>query len=252
MLHLESKSFLVTGGTSGIGLELTKKLLINGGDVHVLSRSYERFEKILNDWVKTNRLNERLTWHKSDFSIPDEIHDIDFKNFPNFDGVINSAGSLSIAPLRSESLGSMLELINVNLLSPMELTRQLLSHKKIKSGGSIIFLSSINGVVVGSRGHTVYAATKGGIKGFAMALAIELASRKIRVNCVSPGMVRTEMYEKARGAIADQAMSDYEKTYPLGFGDPSDVVNYITFLLGDESRWVTGQTVVIDGGVSVT
>lgn len=252
MLHLKSKSFLVTGGTSGIGLELVKSLLTNGGDVHVLSRSYDRFEKILFNWAKLNKLNEQLTWHKSNFSKPDEINGIDFKSLPCFDGVINSAGLLSIAPLRSESLISMLELINVNLLAPMELTRLLLSHKKIKSGSSIVFLSSINGVVIGSKGHTVYAATKGGIKGFAMSLASELASRGIRVNCVSPGMVRTEMYEKARGAIADQAMADYEKTYPLGFGDPADVVNYITFLLGDESRWVTGQTVIIDGGVSIT
>jgi NAD(P)-dependent dehydrogenase (short-subunit alcohol dehydrogenase family) len=249
---MRNKAFLVSGGTSGIGLQLVKQLLIAGGVVHVLSRRKDGFDTGLHQWAINSQVEGRLFWQKVNFAEPCSISDLDFDAMPIFDGVVNSVGCLSIIPLRAESLDNISNLINVNLLSPIEITRQLIKRKKINSGGSLVYMSSINGVTVGAKGHTIYAATKGGIKGFVMSLSNELASKKIRVNCIAAGMVKTDMYKQVAEVISEELLSEYENSYPLGFGEVSSVADCIIYLLGDGSKWVTGQSIVVDGGVSIT
>ena len=249
---LNIKSYLITGATSGIGLELAQKILEMGNRVCVIGRSQENYENKLLKWARDRKIENLLMWRLADFRNPAEITNIDFESLPFFDGVINSAGIISIMPLRIASYASLSEIINVNLVSPIELMRLLLKNRKIIDSSSIIFLSSINGNTVGSKGHSFYAATKAGIRGFVMSLANELSSRKIRVNSVAPGTIKTEMFELSKTAISETLYSEYEKQYPLGFGMPIDVVNLILFLLSENSKWITGQNLIVDGGVSIT
>ena len=116
---------------------------------------------------------------------------------------------------------------------------------------SFVFFSSINGTLIGSRGHSLYAAAKGAINGIVKSLANELSKRKIRVNAVAPGLVETGLFEVNKELISDEDMESYRKKYPLGFGMPEDVCNLVIFLLSDASKWITGQIIVIDGGVTL-
>jgi NAD(P)-dependent dehydrogenase (short-subunit alcohol dehydrogenase family) len=127
-----------------------------------------------------------------------------------------------------------------------------LKSKRIAKGGSIVYMSSINGLKVGSKAHSVYSATKAGIAGFAMSLANEVANIEIRVNTVAPGTVQTSMLEKTAGLIGDESFKNYLKQYPLGIGSPSSLVPLIIFLLDkNSSSWITGQSFIVDGGYTL-
>ena len=97
-------------------------------------------------------------------------------------------------------------------------------------------------------GNGIYSASKSALSGFAKVLALELSSQKIRVNSISPGMVRTPMADQTAKILSEDAIKEDEKKYPLGYGEPEDISNTVIFLLSDASKWMTGSDVIIDGG----
>ena len=139
--------------------------------------------------------------------------------------------------------------MRTNLISPILLTKMLLKNKKINKEASIVFTSSI-AAYHSSIGDSVYSATKGGIQSFSKVLAMELAGKKIRVNTIQPGMVRTGFVENSVLSAEDYAAD--EKRYPLGrYGLPEDIAHAAAFLLSDASSWMTGSSIVVDGGISL-
>ena len=142
--------------------------------------------------------------------------------------------------------------MNINLLSPILFTRELLKANRILKGGSIVYLSSISGTKIGSKGHAIYSATKGGINGLVLSLANELSSLGIRVNAISPGTVDTPMLEKTKSFIGDEAVNKYLSHYPLGAGTTNSLIPLIHLLIDNEaSSWITGQNFVVDGGYTL-
>lgn len=249
---MKGKVFIVTGATSGIGLDISKTLLRAGAKVIAFSRNNARYNESLHKWAAENAFEDRVHWYSIDFSRTESLSDFDFASIPIVDGFVNSAGSISLVPLRSSSFKDNQSLLATNLNSPIEFTRLLLKHRKISNDSSLVYLSSINGTVIGTKAHSVYAASKGAIKGFVLALSNELSAKGIRVNAIAPGMVRSEMHQDVTLSISKQNMEMYEKSYPLGIGEVADISGLLMFLLGDSSRWLTGQTIVIDGGVTTT
>jgi NAD(P)-dependent dehydrogenase (short-subunit alcohol dehydrogenase family) len=248
---VERKVYLVTGATSGIGLAVSKSLLSLGHSVFAIGRDEFKYESNLLCWAQENGLSDELAWQMINFSMPNSFYDLDVKSFPSFDGFVNSAGTLSLCPLKLETYESLIEVTNVNLVAPIELTRLLLKERKFRKGSSLVYLSSINGLKIGSRGHTLYAASKAGVSGFAMSLANELAKQRIRVNCVAPGAVATNMFDQTKKMINAVSLAEYGKQYPLGIGSTDSVVDLVNFLLSDKSSWITGQSIVIDGGFTL-
>lgn len=247
-----SEPILISGATSGIGLELAKSLISKGRIIFAAGRSHEKFLSTIYAWSIENNCSELCRWIELDFSIATAFSQNELDKIPKLSGFVNCAGVLPISPLKLQNSQDIIEAFNINLLLPVLLTRELLRSKKIVKNGSIVYLSSINGTKVGSKAHACYSATKAGISGFVMSLANEVSSQGIRVNAVAPGTVDTPMLTKTRELIGEEKFTTYMNQYPLGIGSPFSIIPLIEFLLDERSsKWITGQTLVVDGGFTL-
>jgi NAD(P)-dependent dehydrogenase (short-subunit alcohol dehydrogenase family) len=140
--------------------------------------------------------------------------------------------------------------MDINFYAPSELTRLLIKGKKIIKDGSIVFISSISGVVCSAPASSLYSASKGAINGLIKGMALDLAPKQIRVNCVNPGVVETAIFNA--GVISEEQLSEGKKQYPLKrYGKPEEIAYAVVYLLSDTSRWVTGSNLIIDGGFTL-
>jgi NAD(P)-dependent dehydrogenase (short-subunit alcohol dehydrogenase family) len=158
---------------------------------------------------------------------------------------------LEIKPIKFIEEEDIHALNSINYIAPVLLTQGLLSEKLLLPKASIIFITSI-AASVGAIGFGIYSGTKGALTAFARVLALETASQKMRVNAIAPGMVRTPMFDTTTDALSKEALDANEKLYPLGFVSPDDVANGVQFLLSDASEKITGTTLTIDGGFSIS
>jgi NAD(P)-dependent dehydrogenase (short-subunit alcohol dehydrogenase family) len=141
------------------------------------------------------------------------------------------------------------DLLRTNLHSAILLARGFRQRHCHATGSGMVLLSSVMGLV-GTPMVSVYSGTKSALMGFARSLAVELANQRIRVNCSAPAFVRTEMLGQVKAMLSPERFAALEKAHPLGFGTPRDLANAVAFLLADTGRWITGSTLVVDGGHS--
>jgi NAD(P)-dependent dehydrogenase (short-subunit alcohol dehydrogenase family) len=164
------------------------------------------------------------------------------------DGLTHCAGITSLTPLRVLSVKHAAEVMRVNYESAVALTTAFSRKRAHRTGSSIVLVASVAGSV-GVAGSAAYSGSKGALMAFARSAALELAPGGIRVNCVAPAYVRTEMYERNLKAMtAEQLVQRVAATQPLGLGTPLDVAHAIAFLLADTGRWITGSVLTEDGG----
>jgi len=170
---------------------------------------------------------------------------------PALDGLVYAAGASSLAPLRFTKDADYDALHEVNARAPLFLARDLAKAKKISRGASLVFVSSIapHG---GIPGYAAYAASKSALKAGARVLAAELAPSRTRVNCLAPGMIASALANGAAERMSEDAMERHRAAYPLGDGETRDVARAAVFLLSDDARWITGVTLPVDGGFSLT
>jgi len=138
-------------------------------------------------------------------------------------------------------------MMQINVSVAAMLSKAMLQRGCCQPRPSIVFLSSVSGLV-GDSGLAAYSASKSALIGLCRSLAIELAPSGTRVNCVVPGLVRSEMASRMEGSISSDRMADVVAKHPLGIGEPLDVAQAIAFLLADSSKWITGTALVVDGG----
>jgi NAD(P)-dependent dehydrogenase (short-subunit alcohol dehydrogenase family) len=142
------------------------------------------------------------------------------------------------------------EVLGTNFIGPLTLTQHILKLKKINRDASIVFISSISGTRVSSPGGSIYSASKGAVNGLIKGMALDLAPRGIRVNAVAPGMIETDIYTGS--SISQDQLKEDMKRYPLKrYGKPEEVAYAVIYLLSDASVWVTGSSLVIDGGFTL-
>lgn len=241
-MNEEKPAILVLGGTSGIGRQIGVHLTKNNYDVCFSGRSEE----------KLALLREEYPLHRfecADLSKKDDIDALVKKMQIPLKGVVYSAGLIKLKPLKFLSLEEFNTMININLAAPFYLLQQLILQKKIEKGGSIVLISSITGVHRGLIGGIGYGASKAGLVGLMKSLALELGKKNIRVNSISPAMISTEGTIDYLNLLGEEAIKADLKKYPLGrYGTTNNVSSIVHYLLQDESNWMTGQDIVVDGG----
>jgi NAD(P)-dependent dehydrogenase (short-subunit alcohol dehydrogenase family) len=143
------------------------------------------------------------------------------------------------------------EVFDINTISALEITKSITKNTNISTNASIIYISSIVGIL-GQPGKTAYSASKGALIAAAKCLALELAPKGIRVNTILPALVETDMSSKILASLSEEGKNNILKMHPLGFGRPIDIANSAAFLLSSAARWITGSEFLIDGGYSAS
>lgn len=163
-------------------------------------------------------------------------------------GVVHCAGLQAVNPVRTLQAEGWRQIFAVNTEAALVLGKAMSARKSYAGGGgALVFISSVM-ASVGSVGAISYSMSKAALEGMARSLALELAPRQIRVNCIAPGFVRTPLFERTEALWDTDQKKAVEDLHPLGFGEPRDVAHAVAFLLADTGRWITGTTLVVDGG----
>lgn len=247
-MDLSGKTILITGASDGIGK--TTAILVSqlGAKVVAVARNEEKLREVINLLEGEG--------HKSYSYDLKEIDGIELfikmlvGENGKLDGFVHCAGISSIRPLKVTDYKFLHDMMLINLYSFIEITRVMSNKSNYNEGLSIIGMSSVSSIN-GYKAKTSYSASKAGLDGSVRAMAKELGSKKIRVNSIVAGSIKTEMFERFKEKIGkDENDSQFDKYY-LGLGEPIDVANAIAFLLSDASRIITGIGLVVDSGATL-
>ncbi|MDR0603150.1 MAG: SDR family oxidoreductase [Bacteroidales bacterium] len=241
---LEGKTILVTGASSGIGRATAIECSKMGAKLIITGRNEDRLKKTF----------ESLSGNEHSYVIADLTKGTDLFDLidvlPVLDGCVNNAGITKNIPLSFIKEKTLEEVFAINTISPIFLLQKIVKMKKIATGASIVFTSSISGVYCSAVASSLYSASKGAINGFVKSAALDLASKQIRVNSVNPGMIDTDIFNE--GIISQKQLEMDKLKYPLKrYGKPEEVAYAVIYLLSDASQWVTGSNIVIDGGYTL-
>ena len=244
-LDLDGKHILVTGASSGIGREVAILLSRLGARLIITGRNSERLQSTV------------ALLHGSDHVVaPFDLAHLDdipkwikalTKSHGALNGLAHCAGQQISKPIKMVNADFINKLTQVNISAGLLLARGFRQKGCFVPGGAIVFIASASSLV-GQATNAVYCATKGGIVMAARALAVELAASDIRVNCISPAMVETEMLDRFKAILTADRFEELKKGHPLGLGRPEDVANAVAYLLAETGRWISGTNLLLDGG----
>ncbi|WP_444998577.1 SDR family NAD(P)-dependent oxidoreductase [Aliikangiella sp. IMCC44359] len=241
---MKNKIVIVSGGSRGLGKALCIALLESGNTVATFSRSKT-------DFIKEMELAcpDNFYWQQVDATdsaaLKKFVNSV-YQKYERIDGLVNNAGATLDALLPMTTNDEIDSAIELNLKAVIAITRDVSRVMLREQSGSIINISSILGTR-GFKGVSVYGATKSALDGFSRGLARELGTRNIRVNAISPGFLATDMTH----GMSDARKNQIIRRTPLGrLGEVSDVTGSVLFLLSDSSRFITGQSLVVDGGLT--
>ena len=247
-MKLNGKVALVTGASRGIGAAIASKLASLGCDVAInYAGNIQKAEETLNS-VKAYGVNAQI--YQANVANYEEVEAMTkqiIKDFGHLDIIINNAGITSDNLMMRMDQDSFDSVIDVNLKGTWNVCKSITRPILKQRSGVIINLSSVVGIN-GNVGQVNYAASKAGVIGLTKSLAKEFASRNIRVNAVAPGYVKSDMTAKLSEEITEKVLENI----PLGqLGEVEDIANSVAFLVSDEARYITGQVLVVDGGLAI-
>lgn len=249
LVDLSNKHILITGASSGIGKEIAIVVSKLGARVSLVGRNKETLDRVLCQLEGSGHLLYEFDITNL-IEIESLINSI-VENSGAIDGFVHSAGIEMTRPLKMLKVNHYKEVFDINTISALEITKFVTKNNNASNDASIIFISSIVGLL-GQPGKTAYSASKGALIAASKCLALELASKGIRVNTILPALVETEMSSKILDSMTEESKKNILKMHPLGFGTPNDVANAAAFLLSTASKWITGVEFIIDGGYSAS
>lgn len=231
LFNLVGQKTLITGATGGFGNDLVRTFLANGQQVTATGRNSTKLDALKNLGATTCGVELNDPVAVKEFA----------RNCDAFDHIILAHGINGPRPMRMISPEFSSKVIQTNLLSTLDLVSNLLRARKINSPGRIIFISSIS-AHFGASNNTAYAASKAGVEAAMVGLARDLLHKGVTVNSIAPAAVETPLFEGSKPEILE------EKNYPLGIGKTQDIANAVVFLCLEGSKYITGETLVLDGG----
>jgi len=243
--NLQNNNYLITGAASGIGRVTSCVLSAMGANLILADIDEAGLLETQKECKPSDKILA-LDLSKQEL-IKDAVLQI-VSEFGKLNGFVHLAGRSYISPLKSVTAEKSTEIYNLNTYAAIELAKVFI-RRQVYAGekGSIVFISSVYGLV-GSAANVGYAMSKAALHGITKSLAIELASKKIRVNCIAPGFVETPMMNSVQSMFKADYTEYLHKLHPLGLGKPEDVSNAIAFLLSEASSWITGTVMSVDGG----
>jgi NAD(P)-dependent dehydrogenase (short-subunit alcohol dehydrogenase family) len=245
--NLSGKTILVTGASSGIGKAIAINASKLGATVVITARNKDRLQETFDSLDRSESPTHKMIL--ADLTVENEMKDL-LAEVPALDGLVLCAGKGLTLPLQFASRERFDDIFDINFFAPVELLRMLVKKKLLQKYASVVMLASIDGIQTYSGGNSIYGASKSALNAFMRFAAKELAIRKIRVNSICPAMVETPLIHGE--FISDAQLLEDKKRYPLGcYGKPEDIAYAAIYLLSDAASWVTGQSLVLDGGISM-
>lgn len=242
---LSGKTILVTGSSSGLGKQTAITASHFGARVVITGRNEQRLEETFSALQGEEHLQI-----PADLTIQTDIDRL-VAGLPLLNGVVYSTGISDLAPARFITKKIIAETFGISFDASVLLMAGILGKKKlVKGNSSIVFISSLS-TRYAFIGGAMYIAAKAALEAYARVLALELAPRGTRVNCIAPAFVRTPMLDETAVNSSQSVVEKIEQIQLLGFGDPVDVANTIVFFLSDASKWVSGTSLVLGGGLNV-
>lgn len=245
IFNIKKKVYILTGASSGLGRETAIKLSSLGAELILIDIDADGLNET------ASRCESHVT--KLICNLEDQVGSVEkiktiLSPITKISGFIHFAGLSSIVPLKTLTCEEMTKVYTINTLTAFTLAK-LCSSKNVCSsnGSSFVLISSIYGLV-GSPANLAYSMSKSALHGLVKSLAIELAEKKIRVNAIAPGFIKTEMLESIKDNFASGYLEKLSELHPLGLGHPNDIANACLFLISDLSKWTTGTIQVVDGG----
>lgn len=244
-MDLSGKRILVTGASKGIGRACAVLLSRLGAQIVLNGRKIEQ----LNETLKLMS-GEGHSVAVFDMAKTDELCDW-FKALTKtqgyFDCFVHCAGIQETKPIRLFDQAFFDQTMHVNLASAMAITKGFRIKRDRNKQGSIVFVSSIAGLI-GQTGNTIYGASKAGLMSLTRGLAMELLRDNIRVNCVAPALIATEMAQRTKDNMTESQFQHMLDQHPMGIGQPEDVANAVAFLVSDAAKWINAITLPVEGG----
>lgn len=237
---LEGKTILVTGASSGIGKSVAISCSQMGATVILVGRNEDRLNETFQNLEGSGHSK-----FLCDLTDDDALRQM-VAEMPVLNGIVHCAGIGFRTPAKLLTKQAVDKVMDANFKAPVLLQGSLLQKRKVDKGASIVFITSI-ATWSPSSGNSIYSASKGALLSYAKCLSLELAPRNIRVNCISPAMVRTNFITGI--GISEEQFREDEGRYPLKrYGTPEDIAYLTIYLLSDASSWMTGSDVEISGG----
>lgn len=241
---LKGKQILITGASAGIGKGIAITCAKMGASVIIVGRNQNRIDEVFSALGVGH--HQKIICDLTDYN----SLKIAVEQLPTLNGVVHCAGIGQRILCKQLTEDDIKHVMDINFEAPVLLQTELLKQKKICKGASIVFIASIASWSP-SIGNSIYSASKGAIISYANCLSLELAPRQIRVNCISPAMVWTNLI--TNDGIDEEQLKEDEKKYPLRrYGTPEDIANLAVYMLSDASTWMTGSNVKITGGGKLT
>ena len=240
LVNLSGKSVLITGASAGIGKGVALQCAKLGAKCVVTARNENRLQETFDSLEGDG--HQMIIADLTDF---DKLSGV-VSQLPKLDGIVHCAGVGQRIMCKFLEEANIDKVMNINFKAPVMLQTEILKQKKINKGASVVFIASI-AAESPSMGNAIYSASKGALLSYSLCLKEELAPRLIRVNCISPAMVWTDLV--LSDGISEEQLKSDEQKYPLKrYGQPQDIANLAAFLLSDASSWMTGSNVNITGG----